>query len=356
MDFTHSEERRLLSNTIEKFIANDYPLSHRMINASSDLGFSLESWKKLNDLGINYALFSEQFNGFGGEGFDIAVVFEALGKGLVVEPFLSTLMGGDILSQSNVHKDILELLMTGEKRITFAHFEPHSGYESDIKTVQTTNGITGVKSMVQSANGVDFIIISAKDKDDLKLYLVETNTAGLKMTDYKTIDGGRAAELFLDDVTGVELNIDAKNALESAIGKGILALSSEALGIMEFIKSLTINYLQTRSQFGLQLGKFQALQHRAAQMLLEIEQTRSAVINACSSLNKKGKAREMALSACKMTIGRVGQIVAEEAIQLHGGIGMTWEYELGHYAKRLIMIDHELGDEDFHTARYSKYL
>ena len=113
MDFTHSEERRLLSNTIEKFIANDYPLSHRMINASSDLGFSLESWKKLNDMGINYALFSEQFNGFGGEGFDIAVVFEALGKGLVVEPFLSTLMGGDILSQSNVHKYILELLMTG---------------------------------------------------------------------------------------------------------------------------------------------------------------------------------------------------------------------------------------------------
>lgn len=356
MDFTHSEERRLLSNTIEKFITNDYPLSHRMVNASSDLGFSLESWKKLNDLGINYALFSEQFNGFGGEGFDIAVVFEALGKGLVVEPFLSTLMGGDILSQSNAHSDILELLITGEKRIAFAHFEPHSGYESNIKTSQTANGLTGVKSMVQSANGVDFIIVSAKDRDDLKLYLVESKAIGLKITDYTTIDGGRAAEIFLDDVIGDELNIDAKNALESAIGKGILALSSEALGIMEFIKNLTINYLQTRSQFGRQLGKFQALQHRTAQILIEIEQARSAVINACSSLNKKGKAREMALSACKMTIGRVGQIVAEEAIQLHGGIGMTWEYELGHYAKRLIMIDHELGDEDFHTARYAKYL
>jgi len=356
MDFTHSEERQLLSNTIEKFITNDYPLSHRMVNASSDLGFSLESWKKLNDLGINYALFSEQFNGFGGEGFDIAVVFEALGKGLVVEPFLSTLMGGDILSQSNAHSDILELLITGEKRIAFAHFEPHSGYESNIKTSQTANGLTGVKSMVQSANGVDFIIVSAKDRDDLKLYLVESKAIGLKITDYTTIDGGRAAEIFLDDVIGDELNIDAKNALESAIGKGILALSSEALGIMEFIKNLTINYLQTRSQFGRQLGKFQALQHRTAQILIEIEQARSAVINACSSLNKKGKAREMALSACKMTIGRVGQIVAEEAIQLHGGIGMTWEYELGHYAKRLIMIDHELGDEDFHTARYAKYL
>ena len=133
----------------------------------------------------------------------------------------------------------------------------------------------------------------------------------------------------------------------SALGKGILALSSEALGIMEHIKELTIKYLQTRSQFGLQLGKFQALQHRIAQVLLEIEQARSAIINASTSLQDTGDHREKSLSACKMTIGRVGPLVAEAAIQMHGGIGMTWEYELGHYAKRLIMIDHELGDDHF---------
>ena len=356
MDFTHTEERRLLSNTIEKFIENDYPLQSRMVGASSDLGFSLESWQKLSDLGINYALFPKKVNGFGGEGFDIAVVFEALGKGLVVEPFLSTLIAGDILAETGEHQDIFENILSGTKRITFAHFEPQSGYENKIETSIISNRISGHKSMVQFANSVDYIIVSAKDGDQIKLFLVKASADGLKINDFQTIDGGRAADLILNGVIGTELDITAGNAIESAVGKGILAISAEALGIMEYIKHLTINYVQTRSQFGLQLGKFQALQHRIAQILLEIEQARSAVINACSALNQDKKTREKALSACKMTIGRVGQLVAEEAIQLHGGIGMTWEYELGHYAKRLVMIDHDLGDEDFHTKKYSKLL
>ena len=185
--------------------------------------------------------------------------------------------------------------------------------------------------------------------------MINPNAKGLKVNDYQTVDGGRAAEILLDQVEAIELDIDGETALSSALGKGILALSAEALGIMEHIKELTINYLQTRSQFGLQLGKFQALQHRVAQVLLEIEQARSAVINASAALQASGEEREKALSACKMTIGRVGQFVAEESIQLHGGIGMTWEYELGHFAKRLIMIDHEFGDEDYHIAKFSSF-
>ena len=356
MDFNHTEERRILSDTVGKFIAKDYPIEKRVIAANSDLGFSKENWLKLHELGISHALFSEEFEGFGGHGFDIAVVFEALGKGLVVEPIFISLIAGDILSHSKEHFGILQDIISGTKRVAFAHFEEHSAYESNnIITKVIDNKISGVKSMVQFANGSDNIIVSAMDRDKLKLYLVNAQAEGIEICDYLTVDGGRAAEIILNKVTGEELKINAEKVLVSTLGKGILALSSEALGIMEHIKDLTIKYLQTRSQFGLQLGKFQALQHRVAQVLLEIEQARSAVINASTSLQNTGNDREKALSACKMTIGRVGQLVAEEAIQMHGGIGMTWEYELGHYAKRLIMIDHELGDEDYHIAKFSSY-
>jgi hypothetical protein len=356
MDFDHTEERRILSDTVGKFIAKDYPVEKRVIAANSDLGFSHKIWVKLHELGISHALFSEKFEGFGGHGFDIAVVFEALGKGLVVEPIFISLISGDILSHSEKHFDLLQDIISGMKRVAFAHFEEHSAYESNnILTKATNCKISGVKSMVQFANGIDSVIVSAMDHAELKLYLVNAQAEGMKICDYQTIDGGRAAEITLNNVIGEELNINAKQVLISALGKGILALSSEALGIMEHIKDLTIKYLQTRSQFGLQLGKFQALQHRVAEVLLEIEQARSAVINASTALQNTGTDRERALSACKMTIGRVGQLVAEEAIQLHGGIGMTWEYELGHYAKRLIMIDHELGDEDYHIAKFSSY-
>ena len=356
MDFDHTEERRMLSDTIGKFITKNYPIEKRVIAANSDLGFSKENWLKFHELGVSHALFSEEFNGYGGHGFDIAVVFEALGKGLVVEPIFGSLIAGDILSHSEEHSDILQDIILGTKRVAFAHFEEQSGYEGNNIVTKASDGkISGVKSMVQFANGVDNLIVSATDCDEFKLYLVNAKADGINISDYQTVDGGRAAEITLNNVIGKELRINAEEVLVSTLGKGILALSSEALGIMEHIKELTIKYLQTRSQFGLQLGKFQALQHRVAQVLLEIEQARSAIINASTSLQDTGDQREKSLSACKMTIGRVGQLVAEEAIQMHGGIGMTWEYELGHYAKRLIMIDHELGDEDYHIAKFSSY-
>lgn len=356
MDFDQTEERRLIADTVAKFIAKDYPIENRVKAANSEIGFSTDNWAKIHELGIPYALFSEEFNGFGGDGFDIASLFEALGKGLIVEPLLISLISGDILSFSKKHSSLLQDIISGNKRIAFAHFETQSGYESaNILTNVRDQKISGVKSMVQFANGVDNILVSAIDGQRLKLYLINPNAKGLKVNDYQTVDGGRAAEILLDQVEAIELDIDGETALRSALGKGILALSAEALGIMEHIKELTINYLRTRSQFGLQLGKFQALQHRVAQVLLEIEQARSAVINASAALQASGEEREKALSACKMTIGRVGQFVAEESIQLHGGIGMTWEYELGHFAKRLIMIDHEFGDEDYHIAKFSSF-
>jgi alkylation response protein AidB-like acyl-CoA dehydrogenase len=196
------------------------------------------------------------------------------------------------------------------------------------------------------------------DEAGISLFLVPAKTAGLTVRGCPAIDGGRVAELALD---GVKLGADAllgtegqgHATLERAIGRGVLALCAEAVGAMEAAKTATLDYLRTRKQFGILIGSFQALQHRMADLLLEIEQARSAVINAAAAIDGTDRvARERALSAAKFSIGRIGALVAEESIQMHGGIGMTWELPLPHYAKRLVMIDHQLGDEDHHLQRY----
>ncbi|MBC7684053.1 MAG: pimeloyl-CoA dehydrogenase small subunit, partial [Bdellovibrionales bacterium] len=189
------------------------------------------------------------------------------------------------------------------------------------------------------------------------LFLVPKATPGLVVHGYPSMDGGRVAELvFTDAQLGAEALLGASGqgyaTLERALGRGVLALCAEALGAMEAAKLATLDYLRTRKQFGTVIGSFQALQHRMADLLLEIEQARSAVINAAAALDADRVTRERALSAAKMSIGRIGALVAEECIQLHGGIGMTWELPLAHYAKRLVMIDHQLGDEDHHLQRY----
>jgi alkylation response protein AidB-like acyl-CoA dehydrogenase len=189
------------------------------------------------------------------------------------------------------------------------------------------------------------------------LFLVPRDAAGVSVRGYRKIDGGRAAEVTFDNVTlsddALLGTADAGFAtLEYAIGCGVLALCSEAVGAMDVAKDYTLDYLRTRKQFGVPIGSFQALQHRMADLLLEIEQARSAVINAAAALGGERKVRERAVSAAKYSIGRIGAQVAEECIQLHGGIGMTWELPLAHYAKRLVMIDHQLGDEDHHLERF----
>lgn len=191
----------------------------------------------------------------------------------------------------------------------------------------------------------------------ISLFLVPRGTAGVTVRGYGKIDGGRAAELVLDDVRlGADALVGAVDrgfaTLERSIGSGVLALCAEAVGAMDVAKDYTLDYLRTRQQFGAPIGSFQALQHRMADLLLEIEQARSAVINAAAAFDTDRVTRERALSAAKYSIGRIGARVAEECIQLHGGIGMTWELPLAHYAKRLVMIDHQLGDEDHHLERY----
>jgi len=224
--------------------------------------------------------------------------------------------------------------------------------------------LNGAKAVVQQGQRAGLLLVSARtsgkadDAQGISLFLVPGGAEGLALRGYTKIDGGRAAEVTLENVqVGADALLGTEGAgaavLEHATGWGLLALAAESLGAMEVAKRDTLEYLRTRKQFGVPIGSFQALQHRMADLLIEVEQARSAVINAAAAIDGDDRiARERALSAAKFSVGKIGTRVAEEAIQLHGGIGMTWELPLAHYAKRLVMIDHQLGDEDFHLERY----
>lgn len=370
MNFEHTDDRRMLADSLNRFVAEQYGFDKRDAIAGSAHGFSPERWGQFAELGVIGALFREQDGGFGGAGFDIAVVFEALGRGLVVEPLLGTLMAGTAIAHAGnaAQREVLTQLIDGTTIAALAHDEPGSHYElAQVQTRATRSGsgwtLDGVKAVVPQGERADLFVVSARtagaahEEAGISLFLVPAKAAGVSVRGCPAIDGGRVAEIRFD---GVQLDAGALlgpegggfAALELATGHGILALCAESLGAMEAAKAATLEYLRTRKQFGAVIGSFQALQHRMADLLLEVEQARSAVINAAAALGADRIARERALSAAKFTIGRVGALVAEESIQLHGGIGMTWELPLAHYAKRLVMIDHQLGDEDHHLQRF----
>ncbi|MBB3257092.1 hypothetical protein F4827_001894 [Paraburkholderia bannensis] len=370
MNFQHTEDRRMLADTLNRFISDQYGFETRDKIARSSEGFSADMWRRFADLGVIGALFDETDGGFGGQGFDVAVVFEALGRGLVVEPFLDTLIVGRALAHAGreAQRQRIASLIDGSQIAALAHDEPGSHYEAArVNTRAEKNGdgwlLHGAKGVVQHAEHADFLLVSARtsgsefDEAGISLFLVPRSAAGVSVRGYRKIDGARAAEVTLDNVA---VSADALvgepgsgfATLEHARGYGLLALAAEALGAMDVARDFTLDYLRTRKQFGVPLGSFQALQHRMADLLLDIEQSRSAVINAAAAIDAPRLQRERALSAAKYTIGSIGTRVAEESIQLHGGIGMTWELPLAHYAKRLVMIDHQLGDEDHHLARY----
>jgi hypothetical protein len=370
MNFQHTDDRRMLADSLNRFVAEQYVFETRDRIAKSPEGYSPDLWRHFADLGVIGALFSEDDGGFAGGGFDIAVVFEALGRGLAVEPFLGTVLAGSAIAHagSQAQKALLAEIIGGTRIAAFAHGEPEAHHElTHVQTRARRVGgqwqLDGVKAVVQHGEQADVFVVSARtagavdDEAGISLFLVPAETPGLSLRGYPNIDGGRAAELTLAGVTlGLDALLGAEGAgsatIEHSVGKGMLALCAEAVGAMDVAKDATLEYLRTRKQFGVPIGSFQALQHRMANLLVEIEQARSAVINAAAALDADRVTRERALSAAKVTIGRIGTLAAEECIQLHGGIGMTWELPLAHYAKRLVMIDHQLGDEDHHLARF----
>lgn len=363
MDFSLNDDRRMLSETLERFLADNYDMDTRHGNVMSDERFSPELWSKFAELGIIGALFSEEAGGFGGEGVDLMVVFEALGRSLVVEPFLPTLLAGKIL-EATKQNDLLEEVIAGEKLIALAHGEPSARYDiSHVSCEAKQSGdsweVSGHKSVVLGAHSATHFVVSARtsgqtdDENGISVFLVEKQPS-LQLRDYGTLDGYAAAELYFDKTKATllgELN-EGYAVIEKALAYGTTALTAELLGAMEVAKDLTVEYMKQRKQFGVAIGQFQALQHRMADVLIELEQMRSAVINAAGNLTSERKVREKYISSAKYLAGTIGRQVAEEAIQIHGGMGMTWEYAVGHYSKRIIMADHLFGDTDHHLERY----
>lgn len=371
MNFEHTEDRRMLADTLNRFIAEQYPIEHRNKIAYGAEGHSAALYAQLAELGVIGALFPEDAGGFGGRGFDISVVFECLGRGLVAEPLLGALVVGQaLLAGGNAtQRELLDALIAGSAVAALAHEEPGSHYELQrVATRAERDGqdwlLSGAKAVVAFGAQADWLLVSARtagetfDAAGISLFLVPGKSAGIEARSYPLIDGGHAAELHLQQVrVGPEALLGEAGKglalLERISGYALLALAAESVGAMDVAKDQTLEYLRTRKQFGVVIGSFQALQHRMADLLLEVEQARSSVINAAAAIDDEDAVtRQKALSAAKVTVGRIGSLVAEDSIQLHGGIGMTWELPLAHYAKRLVMIDHQFGDEDHHLQRF----
>jgi alkylation response protein AidB-like acyl-CoA dehydrogenase len=272
-------------------------------------------------------------------------------------------MAGRALAKAGGQQSLLDDVIAGTCVLAFAHQEPQNGYGAEdvaSHAEQSARGwiLNGAKAVVAQFKAANLILVSpqvpggSEAAPRLGLFLVDVAASGLSVRDYPLIDGGRGGELIMNSTPAALVAERALPLIEDAIAAGIVGLSWEAVGVMDVLKATTLDYLRTRMQFGTPIGKFQTLRHRMATLALEIEQARSSAINASYALESDRQTRERAISAAKYTIGRVGTLVAEEAIQMHGGIGMTWELPLSHYAKRLVMIGHLLGDEDHHLDRY----
>jgi alkylation response protein AidB-like acyl-CoA dehydrogenase len=371
MNFELTEERQMLQDSLRRFLRDRYDTKTRNGIIGSDSGWSKGIWSGLAELGVIGALFTEEQGGFGGKGFDLTTVFEELGRAGVVEPFLdSAVLAGGLIADlgSEAQKEHVEALIGGELQLAFAHGEPSSRYDlTRVTTTAKEDGdeivLDGRKAVVVNAEAADMLVVSARESGEaaeasgISLFLVPADARGLTMQGYALLAGGRAAEVTLD---GVRISADARlgeagkaaDAIETRVAIANTALCAETLGAMETATALTKDYLMTRKQFGRPIGTFQALAHRMADLLIELEQARSAVINAAGHLEGERRMREHHVSAAKNLMGRAGRLVAEESIQMHGGIAMTQEYELAHIAKRIVMADHRFGDTDHHLERF----
>ena len=375
MDFSLSEEQQMLKDSVDRFVREEYELDKRRKLVASDDGFSRDNWAKMAELGWLAVALPEEHGGIGGGPVETMVIMEGFGTGLVVEPYLSSVvLGGSFLMQGGsaaLQGELLPKLGAGELMLAFAYAERQSRFDLndvEFKAEKSGSGYTlsGHKGVVYHAACADKIVVSARtaggsrDEKGITLFLVDADAAGLSRRDYPTVDGLRASELTFENVSvGADAILgEADNGLpliDSVVGKGIAALAAEAVGCMKVLQETTNEYLKTRVQFGVPLSKFQVLQHRMVDMFMEYEQARSMcymVTLKCEDEDPVERAK--AVHAAKVQIGRSGRFVGQQSVQLHGGMGMTDELHVGHYFKRLTMIDTMFGNKDHHLKRYAQ--
>src|SRR6201987_2004534 len=375
MDFDLSEEQRLLKESVDGLLTDSYDFEARKKYMKEKGGWSKAVWGKLAEQGLLGLPFAEADGGFGAGGVETMIVMEALGKALVLEPYLaSVVIAGGFLrhggsdAQKAAH---IPSIIDGSRTFAFAQLEKNSRYDlGDVSTTAKKKGdgflIDGEKFVVLNGENADTLIVTARtkggrhDKTGIGVFLVPANAKGVVKKSYPTQDGLHAADITL---TAVEVGADAaigdpESALpliERVVDEARTAICAEAVGAMDESLKTTVEYLKTRKQFGVAIGSFQSLQHRAADMFVALEQARSmGMFAAMASDFDHAKERATAVAAAKVQIGKSGKFVGQQSIQLHGGIGMTMEAKIGHYFKRLTMIENTFGDTDYHMRRVSE--
>jgi pimeloyl-CoA dehydrogenase small subunit len=371
MDFALTDEQRLLQHSVERLFADHYGFEARKRYSQEAGGFGRAMWARYAELGLLGLPFAEEHGGSAGGPVETMIVMEQIGRALALEPYLATVvLGGGLLQlggSAAMRGELIPQLAAGELIVAFAHAERQSRYElADIATRARRDGggfvIDGAKSLVLHGDSAKKFVVSARlagnqsDRDGVALFLVDAAADGVATRGYPTVDGQRAAEVTLSGV-----RVDAGAAIgepgaafpliERIADHAIAALAAEAVGAMAAMQETTVDYMKTRKQFGVTIGSFQALQHRAAEMLIAVEQARSmAMLATMMAAEDDARERRQAISAAKVQIGRSGRIVGQGAIQIHGGIGMTMEAKVGHYFKRVTTIDTMFGDADHHLG------
>ena len=373
MDFSFTEEQVLLRNSVQRLIQERYSFEARKAILASDAGFSREHWRAFAELGLLAAPFAEEHGGFGGGAIEAMIIMEEFGKGLVVEPYLQTvvLCGGLInLAGSSAQKAaLLPKIASGGLILAMAYAEPQGRFNlADLVTKAEKTGdrfiLNGNKAVVAAAPWADKLLVTARtsgvqrDKDGVTIFIVDKNAPGISTRDYPTIDGQRASEISFENVKlGADTVLGQAGRglalLEEAFDRTIAAQCAEAVGCMRVLTDATVEYCKTRKQFGQPIGKFQVLQHRMVDMFMECEQSLSITYMVNLKLDEGEAGRMKAASAAKVQIGKAGRFVGQQAIQLHGGMGMTDELNVGHYFKRLTMIDAQFGNVDYHLKRFA---
>jgi pimeloyl-CoA dehydrogenase small subunit len=367
MDFDFTDDQRLLKDSVERLIADAYgDFEKRRTYQAEPAGWSAALWARYAELGLLGLPFDEADGGFGGGPVETMIAMEAIGRGLVTEPYLATVvLGGGFVRLGGTPAQrarILPRIAAGKLRMAFAHVERQARYDlADVATVARPEDggfvLRGEKGVVLHGDSADLLVVSARtggtrrERDGIALFLIDATARGVLRRGYPTQDGLRAAEIVLDDVhVGADDVLGGGLALiERVVDGAIAAVCAEAVGAMTMLQQITVDYLKTRQQFGVAIGSFQALQHRAADMLVELEQARSMAMYAAMMADAPDAAqRKSAIAAAKVQINESARALGQAAIQLHGGIAMTLEYKAGHYFKRLTMIEQFFGDTEHH--------
>ncbi len=376
MDFKLTEIQSLLQDTASRLVRERYSFEDRKKLIAGDRVHSQALWSEFAELGLLGVEIDEDCGGSGGSFADLAVVLEAFGRGLVVEPFLSTVViGAGLISAfatGQRRQEILSGVAAGELKLALAHGEGRARYALEhVETLARREGadfiINGAKAVVLGGDDADILIVSARscgditDRNGISLFMVDAKAAGVHLRPYRNMDDRGAAEISLDNVRVPESALlgpldGALPLVESAYDRGAAALCCDGIGAMSAVNAITLDYLKTRTQFGRPIGKFQVLQHRMADMVMAEEQARSMVYLAIDFANEGDAViRKPNISAAKVQISNSGQIVGRGSIQSHGGIGMTIEYVAGHYLRRLTAIEKMFGDIDYHLGRFAAF-